>query len=527
MKPTLLTRADIDAYLDAGHWTRDTMAGCYAMHARDRPDEIACRDAQASYTWAELHAATDRLAANLIGLELARDSRALVQMPSSTREMLLRIALKKAGIIGVYAPMQWRRRELDYVIDRVTPDLVVMAQGAEHADDTAWLKDATESLPVRIDLAASPAEGWLGWDEVSVRGAGKRDMAQIAERRFAFDDVSLITASSGTSGLAKLCEWPEAAQICVGRGIGERLGLTATDNVGIFAPMSGAAGVLVWTVSATIPCTFVYPDSFQPKSLLGLVEHERITAVTTVPVILARLAAEDASAYDLSSLRVLRVGTAAADVEAARSFEERTGCKVVVASGSMECPGFGHAHVDEPKHLRLDGSVGLPLPGCQLRIDEGVGNIGELKVSAPFAASGYWDDRAATDAAWSDGWYATGDIGCLNDHGRLTLIGRAKEVINRSGHKILPAEVEREIARHPGVFECAVVGAPDAEYGEVPWAFIQQHEGVAVDVNALQSALRDSGMASYKIPARILVVDELPRVGGGKVDKKALLLIKK
>ncbi|MBT6094671.1 MAG: long-chain fatty acid--CoA ligase [Rhodospirillaceae bacterium] len=529
MKPTLLSPAGIAAYLDAGHWTLDTMAGRCADHARDCPGRIACQDAQGTYTWAQLDAATDRLSANLIGLGLVRDSRALVQMPSSSREMLLRIALKKAGIIGVYVPMQWRRRELDYVMQRIAPDLIVMARDALHPDDMAWLDDAAAGLHARIDLGTPTAPGWRPWDELSTPSANADDIAQIPNRSFGFDDVSLITASSGTSGLAKLCEWPEAAQICVGRGIAVRLGLTADDNLGIFAPMSGAAGVLVWTISATLPCTFTYPENFQPASLLRLVEQSAITAATTVPVILARLAAENLTPFDLSSLRVLRVGTAATNVEAARSFEESSGCKVVVASGSMECPGFGHAHVGEPKTRRLDGSVGLPLPGCRLRVDDDAGqalppgDIGEVKVSAPFAASGYWHDPAATEAAWSDGWYATGDIGCLDDDGRLTLIGRAKEVINRSGHKILPAEVEREIARHADVFECAVVAAPDEEYGQVAWAYVQPHPGASVDAKALTALLQERGLAGYKIPARIIEVRELPRVGGGKVDKKALV----
>ena len=248
-----------------------------------------------------------------------------------------------------------------------------------------------------------------------------------------------------------------------------------------------------------------------------------------MPVVLARLAREDLGSFDLSSLRVLRVGTGAAGLEAARRIEDLTGCRVVVASGAMECPGFGHADVDEPAALRLDGSTGLPLPGCRLRIDgdDGAelpaGEIGHVRVSAPFAALGYWNDPEATRAVWSDGWYATGDMGVLDDNGRLTLLGRSREVINRSGHKILPIEVEREIARHPDVFQCAVVAAPDAEYGEVPWAFVQARDGKTLDTEDLAGALRSGGLATYKIPARFVELAEFPRVGGNKIDKKRLL----
>jgi len=293
--------------------------------------------------------------------------------------------------------------------------------------------------------------------------------------------------------------------------------------------MSGAAGVLPWTVSATTPCSYTFPGSFHTDALLGLVGRAGITVITTVPVILARLASAPLAGYDLSTLRALRVGTAAADMGAARAFEANGGCKVVVASGSMEVPGFGHAHIDEPVELRLDGSVGLPLPGCRLRIedDDGMpappGAVGALKVSAPFASSGYWNDPQATAEVWTDGWYATGDMGALDEDGRLTLKGRAKETINRSGYKILPAEVEHEIVRHPSVFDCAVVAAPDADYGQVPWAFVQPAEGETFEKADVVAMLKASGMAHYKIPVRFVTLADLPRVGDNKIDKKRLL----
>lgn len=490
MKPALLSRNDIDAYLASGAWTRDTMVARYRDHASDFPDVIACQDDSERYTWAELDAVTDRMAGNLIARGLERDSRALVQMPSSAREMVLRGAFKKAGIIGAFIPMQWRAKELEYVRARIDPALEIGPADIDIRDRLI------EDTPTTAALDA------------------------VNGRQFAFDEISLITVSSGTSGLAKLCEWPEAAQINVGRGIAERLGVGADDNIGMFAPMSGAAGVLVWTISATRPCTFVFPGGYDPNDLLALVERAHVSVATTVPVILARLAAAPKATYDLGSLRVLRVGTAAADMNAARAFEDATGCKVVVASGSMECPGFGHAHVDEPKDVRLDGSVGLPLPGCRLRVEA---ESGELMVRAPFAASGYWNDPSATAAAWRDGWYATGDIGSLDGDGRLTLLGRLKETINLSGHKVLPAEVEHEITKHPDVFQCAVVGAPDAEYGQVPWAFVQMRAGADFDADDLAAFLRGRDMAGYKMPTRIIEVDEFPRVGGNKIDKKRLL----
>ena len=538
MKPSLLSHEKIEAYLAAGHWTRETMVDRYAAYARDFPNKVACRDSEEEITWHHLDEITDRIAANLISRGLQRDARALVQIPSSSREMVLRTAFKKAGILGCFAPMQWRRRELDYTCEQIDPSAIFVSLGSMDDDQKAWLEQTCagrDELSLRVSVSGAPPEGWLGWadlndvprDSSNLEKHGAPD--QIAARQFQFNEVSLITASSGTSSLAKLNEWPEAAQVCIGRGTVARLEITEDDNIGMFAPMSGAAGVLAWVMSGTTPCSYTFPKTFDARALLKLVDDAKITVATTVPVILARLAQEDLSSFDLGSLRALRVGTGAAALDAARRIETHTNCRVVVASGAMECPGFGHAGYDEPATLRLDGSTGLPLPGCRLRIDGDngaplpAGEVGHVKVTAPFGSSGYWNDPEATKTVWSDGWYTTGDMGVLDEDGRLTLLGRTKEVINRSGHKILPIEVEQEIAKHPDVFQSAVVAAPDAEYGEVPWAFVQVQDGKTFDAEALVELLRAGGLATYKIPTRFIELSEFPRVGGNKIDKKSLL----
>lgn len=532
MRPHLTTPEVIESYLDAGYWTRDTMVDRYRRHAETYPDHIACSDSEGTYSWAELDSTTDRLAANLIDLGLDRDATALIQIPSSCREIVLRVALKKAGVIGIFTPLQWRQRELSYVWDRIAPSLIVISGDVTEPDVGRWLDDAiagAASSCVRIDMAGTPSDHWTGWQTILERSPAGDALEQIAERTFRFDEISLVTASSGTSGLAKLCEWPEGAQVFMSRVLQERMAITGDDITGIFAPMSGAAGLMMWMISWTVPCTTAFPDNYRPATLLDHVAEARITAGTTVPVILARLAQEPLGSRDLSSLRLIRVGTGAADMGFARTFEERTGCHVIIASGSMECTGFGHAHIDEPRDLRLDGSVGLPLDGCRLRIEDEQGNVvaagtsGELNVRAPFSSSGYWKDPETTSTVWSDGWYATGDIGVLDNNGRLTLLGRLKDTINRSGHKILPAEVEQEIARHPDVVECAVVAAPDREYGQVPWAFVELRTGSTIDPAALTETIKNSGLAAYKIPSRFIEVAQFPRISDNKVDKKALL----
>jgi len=532
MQPYLTTPDIVEGYLEAGHWSRETMLDRFRHFATEYPKKIACRDGIESFSWAELETASDRLAANLIDLGIARDATALIQIPSSCREIVLRVALKKAGIIGMFTPLQLQRKELDYIWHRTEPSLVAMSGDFLKGDVDSWLTDTIEASTDdhhRLEIGNTPAKEWLGWQDLLDRLPSDDALRENTQRSFKFDEISLITASSGTSGLAKLCEWPEGAQVCQSRVLCERMEITGDDNIGIFAPTSGAAGLMMWMISLSVPCTCTFPDDYKATTILDLIEMDRITAGTTVPVILIRLNQEPLETRDLNSLRMMRVGTAAADMTAARAFENGTGCRMVIASGSMECTGFGHVHINEPKDLRLDGSVGLPLAGCHLQIEDPQGNVlpagisGELKVSAPFSSSGYWRDPETTAAVWSNGWYSTGDIGVLDENGRLTLLGRLKDTINRSGHKILPAEVEQEIVRDQEIVECSIVAAPDKEYGEVPWAFVQMKAGCALDTIRLIEQLKGSGFASYKIPTRFIEVAKFPRISDNKIDKKALL----
>ena len=439
-------------------------------------------------------------------------------MPSSNREIILRIAFKKAGILGCFAPMQWRRKELGYACRELGPGVIFLSPGSVGDEQATWLDEALAATgpTLRVSLSGESPAGWVPWNELTKPPQDAEALKEVAERGFRFDEISLITVSSGSSGFSKLCEWPEGAQMCLARANGSRLGVSAEDNIGVFAPMAGGAGLLVWVTSGMTPCAFTFPVTYNARALLALIESAKITVATTVPVILTRMAQEDLSSFDLRSLRAIRIGTAAVDLDAARRVESLTDCRVVVAAGSMETPGFAHADFNEPTALRLNGSVGLPHRGCGWRIEDEDGNalpqgsVGHFKLSAPFASSGYWNDPEATAAVWSEGWNATGDIATIDEDGRLRLLGRSKEVINRSGQKILPVEVEREIAKHPDVFECAVIAAPDPEYGEAPWAFVQTHDGKTLDAEVLAAALRTSGLATYKMPARFIELRRIP-----------------
>jgi malonyl-CoA/methylmalonyl-CoA synthetase len=174
---------------------------------------------------------------------------------------------------------------------------------------------------------------------------------------------------------------------------------------------------------------------------------------------------------------------------------------------------------------RLAGTVGYPLPGVSLTIREphgqpvAAGSTGEVWVKGPTVFSGYWRNPEATAAAFRDGWFATGDLGSLDEQGCLTLRGRATELIISGGFNIYPREIEELLLEQPGVREAAVIGAPDERRGEVPVAYVVVDS--TVDVEGLRERCARS-LASFKAPRAIVRVDALPRNAMGKLQKHLL-----
>ena len=531
MRPHLLSAKVIEHYLSTGQWSKKTVLDQYRTYARNFPNKIALLSTDNSYTWAELDAVTDSVAAKLISLGLIRDSTALIQLSSSCNEVIIRIALKKSGVIGAFAPIQWGVRELDYICQQLEPSLIIVQENRLLPLTHSWLIKKVKKSKfklIKLNIAENSIENSELWPSREEAPISPEILKKIKCRQFKFDEISMITTSSGTSGMAKLCEWPEGAQVAVAKALQKKMNVTDRDIVGLFAPMSGAAGLVVWIISTVVPFTSIFPTSYNARELLNDLINFKVTMGTTVPVILNRLVKENLESYDLSLLRLMRVGTASTNITVAKSFEERTGCKIIVASGSMEVPGFSHAHFSEKKRIRLDGSVGLPLEGGNLKIEDEDGNIlptgsvGELKVSAPYASTGYWKDPAATEAVWSDGWFSTGDLGRIEHSGRLTLFGRKKEIINRSGLKIRPVEIEMQLMEDSSVIDCAVIAVPDNEYGEVAWAFVVLHPKKHFEIEEAKELMLARGIPAYKIPERIEVLTDLPRINDNKIDKTYL-----
>jgi len=205
------------------------------------------------------------------------------------------------------------------------------------------------------------------------------------------------------------------------------------------------------------------------------------------------------------------------------AFTKRTGHQILERYGMTET---GMITSNPYEGDRVPGTVGFPLPAVRIRVVDANGNecptgeVGVVEVRGPNVFSGYWRLPERTDAEHHDGWFVTGDVGSVDSEGRLTLEGRSGDMIISGGLNVYPREIELALDAQPGVVESAVIGIPDADFGErVVAALVTSTE--ATDLDAIEAALRER-LAPFKIPKTMIVVDELPRNSMGKVQKVSL-----
>ena len=342
------------------------------------------------------------------------------------------------------------------------------------------------------------------------------------------DGLALLIYTSGTTGKPKgvMLDHSNLQSMC--RMAVDAFELDENDHCLLVLPLFHANGIIVSVLSPMLAgASTTIAGRFSVDTFFPTVERVRPTYFSAVPAIYAMLANLPESVQpDVSSLRVAICGAAPMPAELIERVERRFGLTLVEGYGLSE--GTCASTVNPLRGKRKPGTVGLPLPGQQVRVVDAEGKpvppgeAGEVVIAGPTVMRGYLNRPGETAKTIVDGWLHTGDVGRFDEDGYLVLVDRVKDMIIRGGENLYPKEIESVIYQHPAVLEAAVIGRPHEIYGEVPVAYVALREDAAgITADDLLAHCREN-LSTYKVPVALTVVDSLPKNSVGKIDKPTL-----
>ncbi|WP_341912401.1 long-chain fatty acid--CoA ligase [Ferrovibrio terrae] len=480
-----------------------------ARRAELSPDKIAFieRESGRRLTYRDLDDRACRFAAWLQANGIARGDRIAILCQNSTSFFEILFACGKLGAILV--PLNWRQPapELIPVAQDAAPKLLI--HDAEHAALAAEL-----NLPLLSFAAYEQA--------VATAAPGQYDTAWEPDR------IWYMLYTSGTTGKPKAVIQTPRMAYANAINIGQAIDLTSSDTTLNFLPLFHTAGINLHTLPLLMwGGTIQVLKKFEIDPVMTALQTGDCTAFFGVPAIYQAISLhKDFATAEFTKVRSWGCGGAPLPASLIELFAGR---------GVLVCNGMGMTETG-PTVFLMDrahaqtkiGSVGKPQILAEVRVVDDndqplpVDHAGELQIRGPGITPGYWNNEAATSAAFtSDGWLRTGDVARRDTDGYYYIVDRIKDMFISGGENVYPAEVEIAIYKFPGVLECAVIGVPDEKWGEVGCAYVLPHPDAAMDAEALRAFCRQN-LAAYKVPKHIRIIEDFPRTAAGKVQKHVL-----
>lgn len=502
-------------------------------HAHERPARTALAQAGHRLSYAELAASVQQVVERLRERGVRPGDRVACLSFNAWEMLVLLLALARLG--GILAPLNYRlaRAEWDQLMADCQPCLVLHDAGwcepacalaARHQVAVCSLD--TLCAPVtretgRLAAGAMPVEPHAdAVDPVDAQAA----CAQTASLSSGWaGDLRplLLVYTSGTTGAPRAAVHTQANLIANLQAAGQAMALTPQDHVLTVLPLFHVGGLCIQTLPALgVGAQVTLQARFDPQAMLQTIEQERIGLTVVVPAVMKALLEHPLwSTADLSSLRCVMAGSSHLPETLVRTFLDR-GVPLGNVYGATETGPFSIALVADAPRM-LQGACGWPVHGVEACLGplEGAGpHEGEVWLRGPALVRHYWPEQPALDA---QGWFHSGDVAQVDEAGCWTIVGRSKDMIISGGENIYSAEIETLLAQHPAVAECAVVGMPDARWGERVVAVVTLREGQEASDDDLLALVRER-LARYKHPRDVVRREALPRTALGKVQKGLL-----
>ncbi len=523
-----------------------TMLDLFAATVARAPAAVAIRYFDAALTFADLDTRSDALAVALVEHGFAPGDRLAIYTQNNPAFVVGLLGAWKAGGAAVAINPMNKARELTYLLEDSGASALLCLE--ELYEAVARDVIGTGTTQVTTVVTCSPldeqtrdderlfagatrggAEGTLDLAQVYVDHAG-RTPAPVAPRG---EDVAVLTYTSGTTGVPKGAMNTHANMAFNSQTYRDWMGLGPDDAVLGVAPLFHITGLIGHVgVALLAGCPLVLVHRFEPHVVMDAIrEHRPTFTVGSITVFINLAGMEGTTREDWSSFRMLYSGGAPIAPAVTDQFEEKTGLYIHNIYGLTETNSPSHgvplgqrAPVD-PASGAL--SVGVPVFNTVVRIldEDGkeapVGEIGEIVTSGPQVVPGYWNKPEATEQSLPGGELRTGDVGFMDERGWFFLVDRKKDMINASGYKVWPREVEDVLYGHPAVREVAVVGVPDEYRGETVKAYVSLKPGASATEDELIDYAKQQ-MAAYKYPRSVEFIDELPKTTTGKILRREL-----
>jgi acyl-CoA synthetase (AMP-forming)/AMP-acid ligase II len=499
---------------------RQTPSFLFRFHAENAPHRIALTYHDRHYSFFEVNELMDRIGVALAARGLGRGDRALLILKNRPELIFLQGGIGRIGASAVAVSWRSTPAELAYLATHSGAKVVFF--DAEVTETVRALREKLPALGSEAFVAVRGApDGFVTYEMLlsGVRGA--------PEDRS--DEGAVVTYTSGTTGKPKgaVRKFPKDAVTATFAFLGESP--IGPDDVHLaVCPLYHATAFGFVAFSYVMGGRVVLLDDFRPELFLEAVARHHVTTTAVVPTMLYRLAElgkDRLREVDTSSLRAIFSGGAPLSGSLANSVMELFGPTLYNFYGATET---GIVTLAGPDDLRQSpGTIGRVIPTCDVRLyrDDGTlcaeGEVGELYAKSPLLVEGYHDDAEATRASMRDGYFSVGDLARRDARGCYFIEGRKRDLIITGGVNVYPAEVEAVLDAHPAVVEAAVIGVPDAEWGERVRAFVVPRAGVRLELAELAAHCK-SRLASAKVPRDYVLLEALPKNPTGKVLKREL-----
>ncbi|MDQ3842110.1 MAG: long-chain fatty acid--CoA ligase [Actinomycetota bacterium] len=526
-----------------------SMADLFEESAERVPDQDAVRYFDETISYSELNDLADRFATLLADRGIEKGDRVAVYTQNNPQFLIAQYGAWKRGAIFVPINPMLKEKELDYhlndsgtkvlvclesLYESVAKD-VLTGTSVEHVFTTSEL----DFLPEGAAGALTPLEGAQRWrferaeDLLEVLDQTEPD--EGAREQVAPEDTAYLVYTSGTTGQPKGTMETHSSVAFNSEVYRVWMQIGNDDSVLGIAPLFHITGLVGHaTIAGLAGVPLILFHQVDPAEVLRLIDKWRPTmTIGSITAFIALMNAPGSDEVDLSSLTKCYSGGAPVAPNVVDQFEEKFGVYIYIAYGLTETNSPTHfvplgtrAPVDEESGAL---SVGVPVPNCEAKLvkeddpseEVPVGEPGEFAAKGPMVFKGYWNKPEETEEAFYNGYFLTGDVAIMDEEGWFYIVDRKKDMINVSGYKVWPREVEDTLYEHEQVMEAAAVGIPDEYRGETVKAFVALKEENAVSEEELIDFCKER-MANYKYPREIEFLDEIPKTPTGKFLRREL-----